>query len=456
MERIAVVGLSWREGGPEHLARLALEPERVAESLPALAADLRARELCYLATCNRVEVAFRGDQPAAAALAAGARRRVFEALVGRPAAPGEAERTLRAWAGEGAAEHLFLVAAGLDSARVGEGEIGGQLTAAVARSRELGLLAGRLSEVLEEALRVARRVRRRASLDLGRTSLAEIALEEVDERLALGSGTVALVGVSAMTERCARSLAARGLPLLVVNRGRERALEFAARLPRGTRTALLADFAADPEPLAAIVSATGAREPILDGAALGRLARAAGGPPPLWVDLGVPPDVDPGTARAAGLRHVGLGEVLARAERTRGERLERSAEARVSIDRALDALRARLGGRTVDALVVALRADYAAAVESALERALRRELAGLDARQRDALRELGARLAARFAHVPTKGLRELARHLGPEAIEAFLAGTDGALLRAAREAARADGTFAALEATRRLEREDGP
>lgn len=456
MERIAVVGLSWREGGPEHLARLALDPERLAERLPALADALGASELCYLATCNRVEVAFRGEEPAGAILAAGARRHVFEALAGRPAAPGEAERTLRAWAGEGAVEHLFLVASGLDSARVGEGEIGGQLAAAVARSRGLGLLAGRLSEVLDEALRVARRVRRHAALDLGHTSLAEIALEEVDERLASGSGRVALVGVSAMTERCARSLAERGLPLLIVNRGRERALELAARLPRGTRTALLAEFAADPGPLAAIVSATGAREPILDAAALERLTRAACGPPPLWVDLGVPADLDPDAARAAGLDYVGFEDVLARAERTRGERIERSAEARVRIDRALDALRSRLGGRTVDALVVALRADYGAAVEAALERALRRELAGLDADQRRGLRELGARLAARFAHVPTKGLRELARRLGPDAIEAFLAGTDGALLRAAREAARADGTFAALEEIQRLEREDGP
>ena len=442
MDRIAVIGTSWRTGGSESLARLALPREEIAARLPELAAALGADELLYLATCNRVEIAYRS-----AADPAEARRRVLATLTGRTPAPGEAERTLRAWAGEGAVEHLFLVACGLDSARVGESEIAGQLQSALAWSREAGLASGRLGEVALEALRLSRHVRRRAALDLGHTSLAEIALELIRERLSIAPGTVALLGVSAMTERCGRALVRDGVPLVVVNRTVERAEELARALG-GVQAVSLEAFRAEPGAVAALVSATGAREPIFDRAALERIARAAGAVKPRIIDLGVPCDVDPGDAFAAGIEHASMDTILARAERTREERLSRAADARVEVDRALDALRARFGRRSVDALVVALRTKYAAALEIDLEHVLRRELSGLDAAERAALEGLGRRLVARFAHVPSKGLRELARRLGPQAVEAFLAGADSGLaLEVAAEVARST-SHAAVERLR--------
>src|SRR6188768_2880406 len=84
----------------------------------------------------------------------------------RAHAHGEAERRLRAWQGEGAAEHLFMTAAGLDSACVGETEIVGQVRYSQERALELGLCGPSLGLVFEEALRIAGRVR-------GGTKLAE-------------------------------------------------------------------------------------------------------------------------------------------------------------------------------------------------------------------------------------------------------------------------------------------
>ena len=105
------------------------------------------------------------------------RRDAFQLLTRRAAAPGEAERRLRAWHGEGAAEHLFLTAAGLDSACVGEIEILGQVRHAQERSLELGLCGPTLGLVFEEALRIAGRVHGGTKLAEGRVSLAEIAVE---------------------------------------------------------------------------------------------------------------------------------------------------------------------------------------------------------------------------------------------------------------------------------------
>ncbi len=104
-----------------------------------LAAELGVAELVYLATCNRVEVLYRERD---GRRACDRRRDVFRVLVGREPQPGEAEHQLRGWHGEGAVEHLFVVAAGLDSAQLGEREIQGQLRDALNTARAAGTAGG--------------------------------------------------------------------------------------------------------------------------------------------------------------------------------------------------------------------------------------------------------------------------------------------------------------------------
>src|SRR5690606_24229784 len=172
------------------------------------------------------------------------RRHAFALLTGRAAEPGEAERRLKAWEGEGAAEHLFLIAAGLDSACVGETEIVGQVRASHRHSLELGLCGSWLELVFDEALKIAARVRGDTRLGAGRGSLAEIAAHLLAERVARPPGRIARVGVSPMTERAARSLQGWGAELLFVNRTAAKAAALAARF--GAPHQGLEEFAAAP------------------------------------------------------------------------------------------------------------------------------------------------------------------------------------------------------------------
>jgi hypothetical protein len=215
MNRIGILGLSWRHVAPEQLASWTLPPPERAARLPRLARELGVHELVYIATCNRVEVAFVAEpgEPLAAY-----RPRLWRALRGVEPAPGEAERGLRAWGGEGAVEHLFLVAAGLDSARVGETEISAQVREAHDLARALGLAGPRLTRVFDEALRIARRVHALTAVGAGRVSLAELAIAAIRGARGDGRLPVALLGVSPMTERAGCELASAGVPLLVVNR----------------------------------------------------------------------------------------------------------------------------------------------------------------------------------------------------------------------------------------------
>jgi glutamyl-tRNA reductase len=420
LERLGLVGVSWRQGGSEALAEFALQQDQMAAQLQSFADRLQLTELAYLATCNRVELIFaRSDSTPVQDL----RRDAFQLLTGRAAAHGEAERRLRAWQGEGAAEHLFLTTAGLDSACVGETEIVGQVRYCQERSLELGLCGPSLGLVFEEALRIAGRVRGGTRLAEGRVSLAEIAVQHLRARIARTPGRIALVGVSPMTERAAVSLAEAGLDFTVVNRTADKAAALAARY--GAEHSSLDAFRREPPPIEALLTATGAGEPILNHAALERLAaHTSSGQPPLIVDMAVPGDVDAAVCTKLAIERVGMDEIVRHAEQSRAARLMEAGPAREQVDLALDELQDRFTERYYGPLFGALQQRYRRTAQEGVKRLLKKELKGLGETERAAIETWAEVLARRFAHIPCVGLRGLL-HDGPDgSLQAFLGGLE--------------------------------
>jgi glutamyl-tRNA reductase len=411
MHTTTVLSLSWREGGPQLLASCTTPPKERPALLSRLAAELHAQEVVYLATCNRVEVAYRSHTPLPTDEA---RRAVLAAL-----APNvdTQPRAWRAWANEGAIEHLFLVAAGLASAKVGETEIAGQLRISLALSRDLGLCGGPLGDFIDEALRCAGRIRNETTLYEGRTSLAEIALDRL--RLHRSESDepyrVAILGRSAMTERCARSLAAEGCQLHWINRTPANLHPIADEL--GATVHPLSEFRDQPVPVDAVLSATGATDPILNPDALARLALAG---TTLIIDLSISPDISSTDAAQANIEHLGLEAILHEADRTRTEKSAAAAEARLLVDEALLQLSTRHSARSAGQAASRLHERFRSDASRAADEALEREFKHLPPDDADRLRRFADLLARRLAHDPAKGLRRLAAVHGPTAADHFL------------------------------------
>lgn len=440
MHRIGVVGTSWRQDRSGLLAEFTIPRESRLERLPALREQTGVDELVYIATCNRVEIAFATNDSFSFD---SCRRHVFAALTGREPLAGEAEHAMRAWHGEGAAEHLFVVASGLDSARVGESEIAGQIRDSLAEAQAAGTAGPRLDRVFTEALRVARRVKPITEGRVGTVSLAEIAERHAAERALRTRGAVALIGVSSMTAQCARSLAARGIPVIVVNRTLSRAEEL-AREAGGTARQLDA-FRAAPDAVEAVILATGANEPVLRRGDLERLvARSASGEPPLVIDLGVPPNVAPEAAEAADVQRIGMDQISEEAAENRDRLLLDFADARAVIDDALVEFRKQTAERLVGPAIAQLRLGYRRTALEGVERLLAKSLPGLDEADRETLRRWAETLASRLAHVPSIGIRDLAFTVGPSAVEAFFETSDPAI-RASLAAADRVAGFEVLE-----------
>jgi len=415
MHQIGVVGLSYRHAGVEEVARFAVPRAEVPARLPALRDLLKASEILYVGTCNRVEVLYSTED----GISAGDRRQeVFRILTGREPAPGEATRILRAWTGEAAVEHLLLVACGLDSAQTGEHEIAAQLRGAWEDSRTARTCGPILDRLMGEALGMARRMRQ-LSAGVHAPSLADLAADRVLQHLGGKPERVALLGVSPMTRRCAGILHTAKVPLVIVNRTPEAAEELAANL---SGTALsLERFRLQPPPLGALVLAAGGGMALLDAAALTRL-KAAAPCAPLLVDFGVPPNVDPDAARRAGLARVGMHELIEAAQGRRLAELVRLAPVRAAIDERLTRLRTELALRAVGPRLARLRETFEQIAAAEVARAIKGELRTLDARERARLERMGATLAHRLAHLPLAGLRAAAVHAGSDAVEAFFDG----------------------------------
>lgn len=430
LEDLSVVGISWRQDGSAGLERFALPEDTLADALRDFAQRAGLAELAYLATCNRVELIFSrtSDSPGR-----DLRPLIYELLTGSPAAPGDAERTLKAWQGEGACEHLFLVAAGLDSAAVGETEIAGQVRRCHELALDSGLSGPRLELLFEEALKIAAVVRGETGLGTGRISLAEIAVAHIRERLERTPGKVALIGVSPMTERVAQSLAKLKIPLIFVNRTADKAAARAAAY--AAEHLSLAEFGHEPPAVEAVLSSTGAGQAVLGSSVLERLAaRTPSGQAPLLIDMAIPADIDPEACRKLDIDRIGMDQITRVAERSRETRLLEAAQARELVDEALLRLHDRFAERVYGPLFGALQHRYRQTAQEGVQRLLKKELKGLGAKEREAIETWCEVLARRFAHIPCLGLRGLLHH-GPDgSLDAFLDGLDAEFADELRQA----------------------
>jgi len=417
VENTYVFGISWRHACSERIEAYTIPGPEQSERLSQLRDVLGVPELCYLATCNRVEVTCvlapeqRVDD---------IRYGIYRELCGRED-PATARRELRVWGSEGAAEHLFLGAAGLDSAQLGEQEVAGQLRRCIELAREAGTLGPQLMWLFEQVLKVGKRVQAESGLREGRISLAEIAVDAVREALRVRVGCVALVGVSKMTERCAESLQAEPAELLFVNRTLARAEELAKRF--GGRSLDLQQFRAAPPPLRALVCATASAQILFSHRELALLAQCCELPPVL-IDLAVPANIDAQAARGLGLRRVDMDDINALASANSRKREAQNVLGRELVDEALERLRNKVAGRALSPLIGELYAVYRETASRDLERMLGKKICDLRPEQEQAVRSFAEELARRLAHIPAVGLRALAAEAGIDPVRTFLAASD--------------------------------
>jgi glutamyl-tRNA reductase len=311
---ILVIGVNHRSGPLSVLERLTLSTDEVPKAVTSLARRDNVREVLVLSTCNRTEIyavteRFHG---------AYADIRDFLCDLGH-IAPDDLHPHLYSHHDDAAVRHLFEVAAGLDSAVVGEAEILGQLRQAWEVAQREGGARTSLNLLFRHAVGVGKRARTETGIARGTASISHAAVEMAIEHHGTIEGRrVAVLGAGAMGEGIAVALHGAGVgDVVVVNRTPERGRALAERI-NGHAIGLegLADVLAEAD---VVLTSTGADAPLVTRSLVGSLDRVDR--PLLIVDIAVPRDVEPGVGELPGVTVLDLEDLVAWADRGRALRL---------------------------------------------------------------------------------------------------------------------------------------
>jgi len=358
---LLVVGVSHHSAPVHVLDRIALSHEESRGLLADVAASDYVAETMVLSTCNRLEVyadvnRFHGGVA-----------EVSEFIAKRSGVPlDELTHYLYVHFEEKAAEHLFEVAAGIDSMVVGEQQILGQVRQALRKAQEAGT-AGRNMHALGQAgLRIGKRIHTETGIDRNGASVVSVALAAgVDVLGTLEGKKAVVIGAGSMGSLTSAHLRRAGIgELVLTSRTSERAQHLAALY--GGRAVPLADLQDAIAAADVVVSCTGAAGVIVTlstvrEAIVGRTDR-----PLVLLDLALPHDIDPAVTALADVHRVDLSDIAVKAIELTG--VDEVESARQMLHDELEAFLALEAAHAVEPVVVSLRARAEALIEAEIAR----------------------------------------------------------------------------------------
>ncbi len=412
---LLAVGMSHRTAPVGVLERVAVVGEDVPKLLDELLNGDNVTEALLLSTCNRVEVyavveTFHGGlADVSAVLSRHAGCEVTDL----------ADHLYVHYAGS-AVEHLFSVAAGMDSMVVGETQILGQLRGAYSTASRLGTAGRVLHELAQQALRVGKRVHAETGIDAAGASVVSEALADAASALGgLAGRRALLVGAGSMGALAAAQLRRGGIAeITVANRTLANGARLAAAVTADgipARAVGLDAVAAELADVDLVLACTGAPDAavtaamVADAADARSVDAAAASRPLVICDLGLPRDVDPAVR---SLPTVTLVDLEGLAERLHGARTGASVEAARGI--LAEEVRSYLAAQRsaeVAPTVRALRRQAAEVVDAELLR-LGSRLPGLSEEVRCELARTVQRVVDKLLHTPTVRVKQLAEGPG--------------------------------------------
>ena len=396
---VIVVGLNHRTVPLELLERMTVPAERLPKALHDLVSRENVTEAVVLSTCNRTEIYATAERYHGAV--GDIRASLSETT---HVAPEDFAGHLYEFHDAAAVAHLFAVAAGLDSAVVGESEILGQVRQAWESATGEGAAGPALHLLFRHALEVGKRARTETGIGRALTSVSSAAVALAAERLGTLEGKRVLVlGAGEMGEGMVSALASAGVgEILVVNRTPERAQALAHAV--GGRAVSLFELPNALVEVDLLLTSTGAQSVIVEHGDIERVVEQRAGRELLIIDAAVPRDVDPAAAQVPGVTLLDMDDLRSFAEVGLAERRREAVKARAIVDEEVERFRDASTARQVAPVVSALREQFEAIRVAEVDRVGRK----LSDAERAALDALSRSVVAKLLHEPTVRLKDAA------------------------------------------------
>lgn len=425
MDRIGVVGASYRTVHVDQLAAAALPADFPRDNLVEFARLAGFSELVYLGTCNRVEFYFRGETRIHTnSLLFHLRRSLADLTDGHCQLP--EDDSLYVHFGRSAVRHLFRVTSSLDSMMVGEAQITGQAKEAHEIAHNSGLLGGILDQTFHESFHLAKRVRTETELTRRPVSLVTLVERKLSEHLDASSAPVLILGAGEMARQALKLVRTNDdtRHVIVANRTPSRA-QAMAEGDSLISTMPLEEAIANPPAVGTIIAVTSSQEALLDRQRVTSARdRLPDGEELLVIDLAMPPNVAPESGSLARVVLHGIEEMRDEAEINRQRRLEEMDRCEKLVEHQLTILRRHLLDRALSPAARSIQKSYAEMARRAVRHSFAKELAHLDESDREAVEQMASGLVKRLVQVPLKGLKGAAANHSSAVIDGFLNGLE--------------------------------
>lgn len=291
---LIVLGLNHRTAPVEVRECFAIPKERVREGLNNLNKYEGLDEAVILSTCNRSELyaVVESEQDI---------KTLREFLFDLTGNEENIDDYLYTYTAEKCIQHLFRVAASLDSLVLGEGQILSQVKAAYAIAREASATSTILNTLFHRAIAAGKRVRAETKIQYNSVSVSYAAVELAKEALGdLNNSNALIFGAGKMAELTCEHLISHGIKkIYVTNRHIDKAEILAARF--NGEAIPFNDALERAVDVDVIVTSTGAPHYVIKPWETRQLMKKRHAKPLFLIDIAVPRDVDPEVGELKGV-----------------------------------------------------------------------------------------------------------------------------------------------------------
>ncbi|GAC1587590.1 MAG: glutamyl-tRNA reductase [Chitinophagaceae bacterium] len=254
MLNFCIAGINYKKTDASLRGQFAVGVNQYSNILE-LAPAYGLHELFILSTCNRTEIY---------GLTENVQQRIQLLCTQTTAAATAFTELAYIKKGPGAVEHLFNVAAGLDSQILGDYEIIGQLKQSVKFAREKGFIGATLDRMVNGVLQSSKAIKNQTALSGGTVSVSFAAVQYIKEKIpALAGKKILLLGTGKIGRNTCKNMVdyLGTTNITLINRTPEKAARLASEL--GLHHAPVAALASAIAASDIILVATNAAEPAI-------------------------------------------------------------------------------------------------------------------------------------------------------------------------------------------------
>lgn len=398
---IILLGLNYKTAPVEIREKVSLSKTHIQRNVEQLQQLEGSKGIAILSTCNRTEFYMDADDDDLAVSS------LLYFISGYSSCAEDLlKQHLYVMKGRTAVEHLFTVAAGLDSMILGESQIQGQVQDAYNYALEYNLSDSVLNTLLMSALTLGKRVRTETYIDRQAVSVSSAAVELAKQELGtLEDKTVLILGAGDTSELAARHLVSNGISgVIVANRTFDRAQRLADEF--GGKAVRLDHFGAYLDSADIIISCTASPKYIIEKKDIERLV-AQRTKPLLFMDIAVPRDIDPAVAELDNVFLYDIDDMQNVVAQNLEGRQKEAVKARRIVEEEVENFFFWLDSLLVVPTIIKLREQAEQIKKKEVEKALRR-IDNVTPRERKIVEQLAHSIVSQWLHKPMYNLRYLA------------------------------------------------